>query len=278
MSKVWLITGCSTGFGRVLAEELLSSGNKVIVTARKISSIEDLQTKYPDNAFCLELDVSNNAQINYVVLNAIKKFGQIDVLVNNAGYGICGALEEAPENEIRRIFDTNVFGLIEMTKAVLPHMRKNKFGHILNISSVAGLVSTPGFGIYNATKYAVEGLSEALAGEVSSFGIKVTIIEPGPFRTDFAGRSIYMCEEMKEYDQSMQATRNYIQKVNGNQSGDPLRASFLMMRVVEMENPPLRLPLGKMALERIQIKIKSFNEELKRFEEDSLGTDFPLPS
>jgi short-subunit dehydrogenase len=148
----------------------------------------------------------------------------------------------------------------------------------LNISSVAGLVSTPGFGIYNATKYAVEGLSEALAGEVSSFGIKVTIIEPGPFRTDFAGRSIYICEEMKEYDQSMQATRNYIQKVNGNQAGDPLRASFLMMRVVEMENPPLRLPLGKMALERIQIKVKSFNEELKRFEEESLGTDFPLPS
>lgn len=274
MSKVWLITGCSTGFGRVLAQELLSTGNKVIVTARRISSIIDFQNKYPDNALCLELDVSNNAQIHYTVESAIKKFGQIDVLVNNAGYGICGALEEAPENEIRRIFDTNVFGLIEMTRAVLPHMRKNKSGHVLNISSVAGLVSTPGFGIYNATKYAVEGLSEALAGEVSSFGIKVTIIEPGPFRTDFAGRSIYMCEEMKEYDQSMQATRSYIQKVNGHQAGDPLRASFLMMRVVDMENPPLRLPLGRMALERIQTKMKSFSEELKRFEGESLGTDF----
>ena len=274
MSKVWLITGCSTGFGRVLAQELLANGNKVVVTARKMSSIEDLQLKYPENAFCLELDVSNNAQINYVTESAIKKFGQIDVLVNNAGYGICGALEEAPENEIRRIFDTNVFGLIEMTRAVLPHMRKKMSGHILNISSVAGLVSTPGFGIYNASKFAVEGISEALAGEVSSFGIKVTIIEPGPFRTDFAGRSIYVCEQMKEYDQAMHGTRDYIQKANGNQAGDPLRASFLMMRVVDMENPPLRLPLGKMALERIHIKMKSFNEELKRFEKDSLATDF----
>lgn len=274
MSKIWLITGCSSGFGRVLAEELLSTGNKVIVTARKLTAIEDLQKKYPDLALCLELDVTNNAQIHYIIESSIKKFGKIDVLVNNAGYGICGAIEEAPENEIRRIFDTNVFGLIEMTRAVLPHMRKNKSGHILNISSVAGLVSTPGFGIYNATKFAVEGLSEALAGEVAPFGIKVTIIEPGPFRTDFAGRSIYMCEEMKEYDEAMLATRNYVQKANGNQSGDPLRASFLMIRAVEMEHPPLRLLLGKMAHERIHTKLKSFNEELKRFEKDTLATDF----
>ncbi|MBC7540004.1 MAG: SDR family NAD(P)-dependent oxidoreductase [Bacteriovorax sp.] len=274
--KVWLITGCSTGFGRCLVEEVLKHGDKVIATARKVETIQDLVKNYPDQAIAVSLDVTKKDQIESAVLKAIEVFGRIDVLVNNAGYGLIGALEEVSSSDITRIFDTNVFGLIEMTKAVLPIMRTTGHGHILNISSVAGFTSTPGFGIYNATKYAVEGLSEALAGEVSSFGIKVTIIEPGPFKTDFANRSLVAAQPHPAYESAMRSTREYIQKVDGNQPGDPVRASKAMIELVNQRNPPLRIPFGKIALERINLKMKTFSDDLKIWEKTILETDFPL--
>ena len=273
--KVWLVTGCSTGFGRNLVEELLKNGDKVIATARKVETIQDLVKEYPNQAIALSLDVTKKDQINTAIKKAVEVFGHIDVLVNNAGYGIVGALEEVETTEISRIFDTNVFGLIEMTKAILPQMRLQKSGHILNISSVAGFTATPGFGIYNATKFAVEGLSEALAGEVASFGIKVTIIEPGPFRTDFANRSLAVAKEMAVYDEAMKATRLYIKNVDGNQAGDPVRAAKAMIAIVNDVHPPVRIPFGKIALERINLKMKNFAEDLKKWNKTIVETDFP---
>lgn len=230
--KVWFITGCSTGFGRCLTEELLKANQVVVATARNPKSLEDLVLKYPDQIFPLKLDVTNMNEIENAVKSAFAKYGKIDVLVNNAGYGIIGAIEEVSEAETKRIFDTNVFGLIEVTKTILPYMRKQKSGHILNISSVAGFTSTPGFGIYNATKFAVEGLSEALAGEVSAFGIKVIIIEPGPFKTDFANRSLGHATEILDYAESMKNARLYAKNIDGKQPGDPRKGAQAMIELV----------------------------------------------
>lgn len=273
--KVWFVTGCSTGFGRCLTEELLINNHQVVATARNISTLDDLAKKYPHQLFAVKLDVTSAEDIKLSVNSAIEKFGRIDVLVNNAGYGMIGALEESDDDEIKRIFDTNVFGLMNMTKAVLPLMRKQKSGHILNLSSVAGFVSTPGFGIYNATKFAVEGLTEALAGEVAGFGIKVTLIEPGPFRTDFANRSLSRATEMSEYNESMKNTRQYIKDADGNQAGDPVRGAKAMIALVELENPPVRIPFGKITMDRINLKINNFQKDLIQYEKMIIETDFP---
>lgn len=273
--KVWLVTGCSTGLGRNLVEEILKKGDKAIATARKVETIQDLVREYPGQVIAMSLDVTKKDQINLALKKGLEAFGRIDVLVNNAGYGIIGALEEVESSEVARIFDTNVFGLIEMTKAILPQMRQQKSGHILNISSVAGFSATPGFGIYNATKFAVEGLSEALAGEVASFGIKVTIIEPGPFRTDFANRSLAVSKAMPAYDEAMKATRLYIKNADGNQAGDPVRAAKAMIAIVNDAHPPVRIPFGKIALERINLKMKNFSEDLKKWNKTIIETDFP---
>jgi NADP-dependent 3-hydroxy acid dehydrogenase YdfG len=273
--KVWFITGCSTGFGRCLTEELLKTNHKVVGTARDLKSLDDLSQKYPDQLLTFTLDVTKKNDIENAVKGAMIKFSCIDVLVNNAGYGIVGAIEEASEDDIKRIFDTNVFGLIEMTKAILPVMRKQKSGNILNISSVAGFASLPGFGIYNSTKYAVEGLSEALYSEVLPFGIKVTIIEPGPFRTDFANRSLVKANEMHEYDNILKTMRLYTTNIDGKQPGDPVRAAKAMIKLVAMENPPMRIPFGQMALDRINLKINNFVKDMQTFENIIKETDFP---
>src|ERR1700759_2111894 len=189
IQRVWFITGASTGFGRLLAEEVLKAGGKVIATARNLDKVAVLEKQYPQTAKALALDVTNTGQIESVVTEAIAKFGRVDVLVNNAGYGVAGAIEEVSEAEFMPMFETNVFGLLQVTRAFLPHLRKQRSGHILNLSSIGGLVASPGMGFYNATKFAVEGISEALAAEVAPLGIRVTIVEPGPFRTDFLGRS-----------------------------------------------------------------------------------------
>jgi NAD(P)-dependent dehydrogenase (short-subunit alcohol dehydrogenase family) len=189
MNKIWFITGCSTGFGRALANEVLQAGYKVVVTARKMEDVEDLVAAHPNNAFAIKLDVTNSQQIQDAVAKAIEHFGTIDVLVNNAGIGYFGAIEESDDIEVRQMFEINVFGLAKMTQEVLPHMRKQRSGHILNIASIGGLRSFPGVGFYNATKYAVDGLSESLSKEVAPLGIKVTIVAPSGFRTDWAGRS-----------------------------------------------------------------------------------------
>lgn len=272
--KVWFITGCSSGFGRALAEKVLSSGDKVVVTARKLSSIIDFEKRYPEAALILSLDVTNQKQIHAVVDEATKLFGRIDVLVNNAGYGILGAVEEVPADEGLKLFETNFFGLWEVTRSVLPIMRKQKSGHIINISSVAGITGMAGSGLYNATKFAVEGLSEALAQEVASLGVKVTLIEPGPFRTDFAGRSLKSFSSINDYDATRGVTVKTIENYDGKQPGDPDKAAEAIYMLVHIKKPPLHLPLGRIAVERIRLKLSDLSEEVSGWEKVAIDTDY----
>jgi NAD(P)-dependent dehydrogenase (short-subunit alcohol dehydrogenase family) len=275
-SRTWLITGASTGFGRLLAEELLKSGNRVAATARKVEQVADLEAQYPETAKALPLDVTDVAQIAATTQAAIAHFGGIDVLVNNAGFGITGAIEEAAADEYNPVFATNVFGVVNVTKALLPHLRARKAGHILNISSIGGLLGGAGWGYYNATKFAVEGLSEALAAEVAPLGIHVTIVEPGPFRTDFLGRSgIVAKQRIADYDQTAAKARAYRDDQTGKQPGDPVRAVHAMMQVVDSPNPPLHLLLGSNALERFRGKLDRWQKEIAAWESVTVGADFP---
>ncbi|HTH30815.1 MAG TPA: oxidoreductase, partial [Lacibacter sp.] len=223
MKKVWLITGCSTGFGRALATEALAQGYRVAVAARKTEDVQDIVSAYPDTAIAVKLDVTDAAQIKTAVTATLEKFKQIDVLVNNAGIGYFAAIEESEEAEVRRMFDINFFGLARMTQEVLPQMRKQRSGHILNISSIGGLRSFPGIGFYNASKYAVDGLSESLYKEVSPLGIKVTIIAPSGFRTDWAGRSAKdTTVKIDDYAETAGQNQSTIRGYSGNQAGDPV--------------------------------------------------------
>jgi NADP-dependent 3-hydroxy acid dehydrogenase YdfG len=274
--KAWFITGASTGFGRLLAEEVLKAGGKVIATARKLDKVADLETKYPQTAKALALDVTDAGQVDSAVTQALAKFGRVDVLVNNAGYGLAGAIEEVSEAEFMPMFETNVFGLLRVTRAFLPHLRKQRSGHIINLSSIGGVVASPGIGFYNATKFAVEGISEALAGEVAPLGIRVTIIEPGPFRTDFLGRSGVVAKtRIADYDATAGNMRKYFAENDGKQKGNPLRAVQAMMQVVESPNPPLRLLLGASALQRLRAKFSGWEKEIAAWEKVTVGADFP---
>ena len=274
--RTWFITGASTGFGRLLAEEVLKAGGKVIATARSLNKVIDLEEKFPGHAKAFALDVTDYAQVASVVAQSAASYGPIDVLVNNAGYGLAGAIEEATEDEFMPMFNTNVFGLIHVTQTILPHLRKQGSGHILNLSSIGGLVATPGMGYYNATKFAVEGLSEALAQEVAPLGIHVTIVEPGPFRTDFLGRSGQQAADtIPDYDQTAGNMRRYFAAQDGKQPGDPLRAVHAMMKVVDSPNPPLRLVLGAAALKRLRAKLESLQAEVAAWESTTIGADFP---
>jgi NAD(P)-dependent dehydrogenase (short-subunit alcohol dehydrogenase family) len=274
--RTWFITGASTGFGRVLAEEVLKAGGKVVATARNRDKVADLEAKYPQKAKALALDVTNAGQVDSAVTQAFAQFGQVDVLVNNAGYGVAGAIEEVSEAESMPMFETNVFGLLLVTRAFLPHLRKQRGGHILNLSSIGGVVASSGMGYYNATKFAVEGLSEALAGEVAPLGIRVTIIEPGPFRTDFLGRSGVVAKtRIADYDATAGNMRKYFAENDGKQKGDPVRAVHAMMQVVESPNPPLRLLLGASALQRLRSKLTNWEKEIAAWEQVALGADFP---
>ena len=275
-TRTWFITGASTGFGRHLAEEVLKAGGNVIATARNPDQVADFEQRFPGKAKALKLDVTIPAQVDAAVTLAIAHFGQVDVLVNNAGYGLAGTIEEATEAEFRPMFETNVFGLIRVTQAFLPHLRAQRSGHILNISSIGGLVSTPGMGYYNATKFAVEGISEALAGELTPLGIHVTLIEPGPFRTDFLGRSgVIAAQQIEDYEVASGNIRNYFSAQNGKQKGDPIRAVHAMMQVVESPNPPLRLLLGSVALQRLHTKLDSLQKDVAAWESVTVGADFP---
>jgi len=274
--RTWFITGASTGFGRLLAEEVLKAGGKVVATARNRDKVADLETKYPQMAKALALDVTDAGQVDSVVTQAFAQFGRVDVLVNNAGYGVAGGLEEVSEAEYMPMFETNVFGLLRVTRAFLPHLRKQRGGHILNLSSVGGLVASPGMGYYNATKFAVEGVSEALAAEVAPLGIRVTIVEPGPFRTDFLGRSgVVAKNRIADYDATAGNMRKYFAENDGRQKGDPLRAVHSMMQVVESPNPPLRLLLGANALQRLRGKLANWEKEIAVWEKVTVGADFP---
>jgi NADP-dependent 3-hydroxy acid dehydrogenase YdfG len=274
--RTWFITGASTGFGRLLAEEVLKSGGKVVATARKLDNVADLEKQYPKTALALALDVTDAGQVNSAVTQAIAKFGQVDILVNNAGYGVAGAIEEVSEAEFMPMYETNVFGLLRVTRAFLPHFRRQRSGHILNLSSIGGLLASPGLGYYSSTKFAVEAISEALAAELAPLGIKVTIIEPGPFRTDFLGRSSILAEKrIPDYDNTAGNMRKYFAENDGKQPGDPRRAVHAMMQVVESPTPPLRLLLGKSALQRLRTKFENWQKEIAAWEQVTVGADFP---
>jgi NAD(P)-dependent dehydrogenase (short-subunit alcohol dehydrogenase family) len=275
-SRTWFITGASTGFGRLLAEELLRRGEQVAVTARDHAKVADLEQQYPGKARAFALDVTQPTQIVQVAAQAIAAFGHIDVLVNNAGYGVNGAIEEVSEEEFEPMFQTNVYGLIRATRAFLPHFRERKKGHIINFSSIDGLIGSAGWGFYNTTKFAVEGFSEALAGEMKPLGVQVTVIEPGPFRTDFLGRSGKLAErEIAEYAKTAGKAREYLQTQSGKQPGDPRKAVEAVIAVVDAPEPPLHLILGKGALTRFRDKIANWQKEMAAWESVTLGADFP---
>jgi NAD(P)-dependent dehydrogenase (short-subunit alcohol dehydrogenase family) len=275
MKKVWFISGCSTGFGRALSLELLAQGYQVVVTARKVADIADILAINEANTLGLALDVTVPEQVTAAVQAAIAHFGRIDVLVNNAGIGYFGAVEESEESEVRRMFEINVFGLARLTQEVLPFMRKQRSGHILNVASIGGLRSFPGVGFYNATKYAVDGLSEALYKEVSPLGIKVTVICPSGFRTDWAGRSAKNTAiSIEDYATTAQKNMGDIRAYSGNQPGDPVKAAKAMILVTETENPPLRLLLGAAALKGARLKLEELRNDFETWADVSEGADF----
>lgn len=274
-SRVWLITGCSTGFGRALAEAVLENGDRLMATARQPEQLQDLVERYPQQVRTIALDVTNQDSIRFAVSQVQEIFGRIDVLVNNAGYGTMGAIEEVSDEAIRRQFDTNVFGTLNMIRAVLPMMRQQHSGHILNLSSVGGIVSFAATGIYCSTKFAVEGLSEALAKEIAPLGIKVTIVEPGAFRTDFNGRSLSVPEQqIDDYAQTTSQFLEWLKQMDGQQPGDPQKAAQAMIQAVESDSPPLRLALGEDAVNTIEQKLQSLQAELDQWREVSLATAF----
>ena len=271
---VWFITGCSTGFGHEMAKQLLEHDYKVVITARNTDDLKAFAIH--DNALILKLDVTNQAQIDIAVKATEEKFGRIDVLVNNAGIGYFAAVEEGEEADIKNIFDINVFGISRMIKAVLPNMRKLKKGFIVNLSSIAGLYSIPSLGYYNATKFAVEGLSEALWQEVEPLGIKVMLVEPSGFRTDWAGRSADESkQQISDYAATAGKLRNMLRDISGKQPGDPVRAVQAIIKAVESPQPPHRLLLGNDAFESATKKLKTLHTEFLAWESVSRGADFP---
>ncbi|MCF2149893.1 oxidoreductase [Desmonostoc muscorum LEGE 12446] len=279
-TRVWFITGSSKGLGRALAETLLESGETVVLTARNPQLIEDLAASFPEHTLAVQLDVTKPEEVREAVKHAIAKFGRIDVLVNNAGYGILGAIEEVSNEEVRRQFETNFFGVLEVLRTVLPCMRQQGSGHIINISSVGGFVGYAGTGIYNGTKFAVEGISEALAQEVTPLGIKITIVEPGAFRTDFVTRSLVIADiEINDYEpvigEMRKGARDILdQKLEFQEPGDPKKAALAIIQAVDSDNPPLRLVLGEDAIYAINTKLELVKAELDAWKEVSVNTAF----
>ena len=275
-TPVWFITGCSTGFGRELAKLVLARGWRTVVTARDKARVSDLIRGAEDRALALDLDVTDVGQIAAAVALAERRFGGIDVLVNNAGYGYQSSVEEGEEAEIRQQFDANVFGLFAMTRAVLPGMRARRRGHVLNITSVAGLVGFPGSGYYAASKHAVEGWSDALRAEGKPLGIKVTCIEPGPFRTDWAGRSLKQTpNRISDYADTAGTRLEGTARGSGDQPGDPARAALAMVQITEMENPPRHLVLGAFGIDAVTTALKKRLAEVEQWRDISVATDFP---
>ena len=275
-TPVWLITGCSTGFGRHLARILVERGYRVAATARDPDAVADIARGHPETALALKLDVTRQADIKAALAETRRAFGRIDVLVNNAGYGYLAAIEEGEDADIRAMFDTNFFGLAAMTRAVLPVMRAQKSGAIVNVSSMGGFIGFPGSGYYAATKFAVEGLSESLSKEVAPFGIKVVVVEPGPFRTDWAGRSLKTPKRpIDAYAKTAVARRRQVQGYSGSQPGDPERGAEAMIAAVERDRPPFRLPLGAFAWEAMKAELEAVCKEMEGLEAVARGADFP---
>jgi NAD(P)-dependent dehydrogenase (short-subunit alcohol dehydrogenase family) len=277
MNKVWFITGCSTGFGRELSKLVLSLGYKAAIASRNIDDVKDIIASYPETAFAVKLDVTKADEIVSSVNSIMEKFGQIDVLVNNAGIGYFGAAEESEEKEVRNMFEVNFFGLVNLTNQVLPIMRKQKSGHIVNIASIAGFFAFPALSFYNATKFAVVGYSESLAKETAHLGIKITIIAPSGFRTDWAGRSAKESPiEIEDYAPTAGANRINLRKASGHQPGDPTKGAAAIVKAVESKNPPLHLLLGVAALKNARIKLAELKNDFDSWEETTVGADAPL--
>jgi NAD(P)-dependent dehydrogenase (short-subunit alcohol dehydrogenase family) len=276
MVQTWLITGCSSGFGNILAEAVLARGDNLIATARDTASLSDLVGRYPDTVRTCSLDVTQPGAAAAAVALAEQTFGTLDILVNNAGHGFIGAVEEATPQEYRPLFDANVFGLIETTRAALPALRRSRGRRrIVNLSSIAGIVGNAGFGYYAATKFAVEGLSEALAQETAPFGIAVIIVEPGPFRTQFLGSSIHGAAlELPEYAETAGKARIYRDSDNGKQVGDPSKAIAVMLKAIDADAPPLHLLLGDRAYALAEAKFAAFKQDMDRWAAVATATGF----
>jgi len=281
-TPVWFITGCSTGFGRELAQAVLARGWRCVATARRIEALDSLDSAAEGSDARLlrvALDVTDAAQIDAAVAAARERFGAIDVLVNNAGYGYQSTVEEGDEKEIRAQFDTNVFGLFALTRAVLPVMRAQHGGHVINITSVGGLVGFPGSGYYSATKHAIEGWSDALLAEVGPLGIKVTCVEPGPFRTDWAGRSLRQTpSRIADYAETAAARMKNTAAKSGTQAGDPARAAQAMIRITEVEKPPRHLVLGAFGVDVVAKRLRAALADIDEWHATSVAADFPVES
>jgi len=263
--RIWLITGISSGLGKSLAESILATNDFVIGTFRKQAQVEEFNQKYKSKGFAYLLDITDLEGIEKLSSEIEVKFGKADILVNNAGLGMVGAVEETSIREVREIFEANFFGTLKMTQAILPMMRKAKSGHIFQISSHGGLKAFAGFGIYNASKFALEGFSEAIAQELAPLGIKVTIVEPGPFRTNFAGNALKLAEkEIEDYAETAGVFRGKLKGVHGKQEGNPDKAAQAIIDMANNENPTLRLPLGKTALMTIGMKLESVKNDLEQ--------------
>jgi NAD(P)-dependent dehydrogenase (short-subunit alcohol dehydrogenase family) len=274
--EVWFITGCSTGFGRELSQMALEKGYKVAVASRNLDDVADIVAKFPESAMAVKLDMTKAAEMKPAIEQIIKEFGRIDILVNNAGIGYFASMEESDEKEIRKMFEVNFFGLTKLIQLVLPVMRNQKSGHIINISSIGGLIGYPALSFYNATKFAVAGLSESLAKETAPLGIKVTIVCPSGFRTDWAGRSANEdAVEIEDYKETAGANKNHIRGYSGHQPGDPKRAANEIIGATELKEPPLYLLLGTAAYNNARKKFEDMQKLIDDYKNASLRADFP---
>jgi NAD(P)-dependent dehydrogenase (short-subunit alcohol dehydrogenase family) len=267
--RVWLITGCSAGFGRAIAEAALARGDRVVATARRPESVADLAG---EDVLVVRLDVTRQDQVEAAVRAALERFGRIDVLVNNAGYGSVGAVEEIDPDDLRVLMDTMFFGVVALTQAVLPHMRAQGSGAIVQMSSQGGQFAFPGVGAYCAAKFALEGISEALASEVAPLGIRTLIVEPGNFRTEFGGARMHRSREIDAYADTVGPTRAFIDGVDGTQEGDPRKAAGAILGALDAPNPPLRLALGADAVDAIRAKHERLRADLDAWEAVSRST------
>lgn len=269
--RIWFITGISSGLGKALAENLINANEFVVGTFRKESEVDAFNTLHENKAKGVLLDITDMEEINTVVQSLISEYGRIDVLINNAGIGFSGAVEEASIEEVRHVFEANFFGTLKLTQAVLPYMRAKRNGQIVQISSHAGVKAFAGFGIYNASKFALEGFSEALAQELKPLGIKVTLVEPGPFRTNFAGRSLMRSQhQIEDYKDTAGSFRTKLDSVHNKQEGDPMKAADIIIQHVNAESQTLRLPLGTIPIKTIGMKIESLKSDLEINREQAL--------
>ena len=271
--RTWLITGADKGLGLSTAKAALEQGDNVIVTVLAADGSHCLAAQYPDRLRAFHLDARDQKRFAEVVAQAERAFGRIDVLVNNAGYGVMTVAEATPPEQYRAMFEVNFFGLVEMTRAVLPTMRRQRSGHIINLSSKAGFLGVTGFSLYSASKFAVEGFSEAVAAETKHLGIKVTIIEPGGFRSDFAGPSLVTAvNDDGDYASTNQRISKYVEERHGKQESDPAKFGPALCKLVSAEDPPLRLPLGKDCIDALRAKLHAVGADFDRWEELSLST------